>query len=66
VPLGIHKKDDEGRFRRERSDSKAKNLAADYPEFKNIPPETTLGQLEKKYGVESLDAVRREIKKRSK
>jgi hypothetical protein len=66
VPLGVHKKDDEGRFRRERSDSKAKNLAADYPEFAKVPPETTLGQLEKKYGVDSLDAVRRAIKKSSK
>jgi len=66
MPLGKHTKTDEGRFRKERSDSLAGNLAKDYPAFKDINPRTKLGTLEKKLGVTSVKAVVAELKKQSK
>lgn len=63
MPLGKHSKNESGRIRKERSDSLAGNLATDYPEFKDINPRTKLGTLEKKLGVESLDQVRKALRK---
>ena len=64
MPLGKHTKNDEGRFRRERGDSLAENLAEDYPEFNNVPPRTRLDTLRDRFGVDSLDEVRKELRKR--
>jgi hypothetical protein len=52
-----------GRFRRERADSLAKNLRCDYPEFNTVHGSTKLGTLERRFGVESLTAVRRALRK---
>jgi len=62
MPLGKHGKNNDGTIRKERSDSLAKNLAKDYSEFKNVPPQTKLGTLEKKFGVDSLSQVRKILK----
>ncbi len=64
MPLGKHQKTEQGRFRQERSDSKAKNLAKDYPEFAKIKPEKTLGEIKKQLGVDSLDQARKELRKK--
>jgi len=63
MALGKHKKTQEGRLRKERSDSLAINLATDYPEFKGLAPSTTLGTLEKKFGVSGVNQVRKALKK---
>ena len=63
MPLGKHQKTGKGRFRKERSDSLAGNLAKDYPEFNSINPRTKLGTLEKKFGVSSVNSVRKQLKK---
>jgi hypothetical protein len=63
MPLGEHSRTSKGRFREERSDAKAKNLAADYPEFKKLPPETTLGQVKKRLGTSSMDETRKSLRK---
>lgn len=64
MPLGKHQKTEKGRFRQERSDSKAKNLAKDYPEFAKINPEKTLGEIKKQLGVDSLDQALKELRKK--
>jgi hypothetical protein len=53
--LGEHSRNKDGRYRQERSDSKAKNLAKEYPEFKAVPPEKTYGQVKKQLGTASMD-----------
>ena len=63
MPLGKHQRTEKGTFRRERADSLAKNLRADYPEFEKVNGNTKLGTLEKKFGVNSLDKVRKELRK---
>lgn len=63
MPLGKHERTDAGRFRKERSDSKAKNLRQDYPEFNKVHGSTKLGTLEKKLGVDSLNKVREALRK---
>jgi len=55
MPLGKHQKTGKGQFRCERGDSLAKNLAQDYPEFRNVPPNTRLDTLRKRFDVDSLD-----------
>ena len=64
MPLGKHSKTNEGRYRKERGDSQAKNLAKDYPEFKKVAPSTRLDTLEKKFGVTDLAGVRKALKKK--
>ncbi len=63
MPLGKHSRTSKGTFRRERSDSKAKNLREDYPEFKKVHGSTELGTLKKRFGVDSLNKVREELRK---
>ncbi|HXL86206.1 MAG TPA: hypothetical protein VN927_03310 [Gemmatimonadaceae bacterium] len=61
--LGEHSRNKDGRYRQERSDSKAKNLAAEYPEFKSVPPEKTFGQIKKQLGTTSMDETRKALRK---
>jgi hypothetical protein len=63
MALGKHQKTSKGRFRRERSDSLAKNLRQEYPEFKKVRGDTKLGTLRDRFGVESLDEVRKALRK---
>lgn len=62
MPLGKHTRTERGTFRRERADSLAKHLRQDYPEFDHVHGNTKLGTLEKKFGVDSLNAVRKKLR----
>lgn len=68
MPLGEHSRNKDGRYRQERSDSKAKNLAKEYPEFKSVPPNKTYGQVKKQLGTTSMEdtltALRKQQRRR--
>ncbi|HTK30715.1 MAG TPA: hypothetical protein VL332_02035 [Candidatus Saccharimonadaceae bacterium] len=64
MALGKHQKTEEGKFRRERGDSLAGNLAKDYPEFEKVDPRTRLDTLRDRFGVETLSQVRKELRKK--
>ncbi len=63
MPLGKHSRTNQGTFRRERGDSLAKNLRQDYPEFRQVHGSTRLDTLKDKFGVDSLNAVRKQLRK---
>lgn len=63
MPLPQHKRTEVGSFRKARSDELAKNLAKDYPEFKDVRGDTKLGTLRKRFGVDSINEVRKELRK---
>ncbi|OYV63521.1 MAG: hypothetical protein B7X03_01240 [Parcubacteria group bacterium 21-58-10] len=65
MALGKHTRTGQGTFRRERSDSLVKNLKQEYPEFENVNGNTKLGTLREKFGVDSLDAVRKALRKQN-
>lgn len=56
-------RDKDGSFHKKRADTKVENLKRDYPEFKGINGNTHLGTLKEKFGTDSLDGVRRALKK---
>jgi hypothetical protein len=56
-------RDKDGEWREKRADTKVENLKADYPEFRHINGNTHLGTLKERFGVDSLDQVRRELRK---
>jgi hypothetical protein len=58
MALGKHERTESGRFRKERADSLAKNLAKEYPEFEQVHGSTKLGTLKDRFGVDSLNDVR--------
>jgi hypothetical protein len=62
MPLGKHSRTEKGAFRKERADSLAKHLREDYPEFNHVHGSTKLGTLEEKFGVNSLNAVRKKLR----
>jgi hypothetical protein len=62
MPLGKHQHTKHAGLRKERSDSKAKNLAQDYPEFKKVHGSTTLGALKERLDVDSLNQVRKKLR----
>jgi hypothetical protein len=64
MALGKHQRTQSGTFRRERSDSLAKNLRQDYPEFENVHGNTRLGTLRDEYGVDSLNKVREVLRRK--
>ena len=66
MALGKHERTESGRFRKERSDSLAKNLAKEYPEFDHVHGSTKLGTLKDRFGVDSLNDVREALRKSSK
>ena len=66
MALGRHERTEKGRFRRERSDTLAGTLAQEYAEFEGINPRKKLGTLKEEYGVDSLDALRRALRKEQK
>ena len=63
MPLDRHTRTKQGTFREERSDSLAKNLRQDYSEFNKVNGNTKLGTLKERFGVDSLNAVRKELRK---
>lgn len=62
MALGKHTRTSQGTFRRERADSLAKNLRKEYPEFDNVHGSTKLGTLKERFGVDSLNKVRQELR----
>jgi len=64
MPLGKHQHNDDGRFRRERGDSLARNLGKEYPELRKVDPRTKLETLRERFGVDSLNKVREALRKR--
>ncbi len=62
MALPQHERTLAGTFRRERADSLAGNLAKEYPEFRDVDPRTKLGTLEDRYGVDSLNGVRKALR----
>ena len=62
MALGKHQHTKHAGFRKERSDSKAKNLAQDYPEFNKVHGSTTLGTLKDRFEVDSLNQVRKVLR----
>lgn len=65
MALGKHTRTNKGTFRRERDDSLVKNLKKEYPEFADIHGNTKLGSLKDQFGVDSLNKVRQELRKRN-
>jgi hypothetical protein len=63
MSLQKHQRTDDGRFRRERSDSLVKNLKKEYPELKDINGNMKLGTLRERLGVDSLDQVLKILRK---
>ncbi len=59
-------RDDDGRIRAKRSDTKVSTLAEIYPEFRDLPPNKTLGDIERQVGTESLDQTRKALRDRNK
>lgn len=62
MPIPNRSRDKNGEWREKRADTKVENLKADYPEFRDINGNMHLGTLKEKYGVDSLDAVRRALR----
>lgn len=60
---GRHR-DQDGRIERKHGNTKIKNLKGDYPELKHFRNEDTLSDLRDRYGVDSLDALLRELRNR--
>jgi hypothetical protein len=63
MALGKHQRTESGRFRKERADSLAKNLATEYPEFERVHGSTKLGTLKERFGVDSLNEVREALRR---
>lgn len=63
MALGKHERTQAGTFRRERSDSLAKNLREEYPEFNKVHGSTKLGTLKSRFGADSLNEVREALRK---
>jgi hypothetical protein len=59
---GRHR-DDNGRISRKRGDTKIESLKDEYPELRPFPDEATLGQVRDQHGMDSLDALLRELRK---
>jgi hypothetical protein len=57
---GRHR-DADGRIERKHGNTKIKNLKDQYPELKSFRNEDTLGEVRDRYGVDSLDALLREL-----
>jgi hypothetical protein len=65
MSLSPHTRNKNGEFRRERADSLVKNLKKEYPEFRDVNGHTKLGTLKKEFGVDSLDDVRKALRKQN-
>lgn len=61
--LGKHERNEDGRFRKERSDSLIKNLKKEYHQLDDINGNTKLGTLLEKYNIDSLSQLLKKLKK---
>jgi len=61
--LDGRERNEDGRIDRKRGDTKIGNLKDLYPQLRNFSDELTLGELRDRYGVDSLDAVLRALRK---
>ena len=59
---GRHR-DKNGRIETKHGNTKMKNLKPDYPALNNFHNEDTLSQVEDRYGVDSLDALLKKVRK---
>jgi len=59
---GRHR-DKNGRIDEKHGNTKIKTLKPDYPELNNFHNEDTLSQVEDRYGVDSLDALLKKVRK---
>ncbi len=66
MALGKHERTQSGQFRHERADALAKNLAKEYPEFKEVHGSTKLGTLKERFGATSLNEVREALRNQNK
>ena len=57
-------RDENGRIRAKRSDTLVSTLAETYPEFRGLPQNKTLGDIERQLGTDSLDQTRRALRDR--
>ena len=62
MPLGKHSRNQDGTFRRERSDSTAGKLRGTYPEFNNVRSDAKLGNIKKSHGLPA-DAPINDVRK---
>lgn len=66
MALPKHTRNEDGAFRRERSDSLAGNLRKDYPEFEEFRSDAKLGNIKRELGLPEdapINTVRKEIRK---
>ena len=63
MSLPKHTRASSGAFRQENGNSRAKNLAKDYPEFNKVHPQTKLGTLREQSGETSINGVRDWLRK---
>ncbi len=57
--LDGRQRDEDGRIREKSGATKIKNLTGKYPELEVFSPEATLTGIRDRYGVKSLDEIRR-------
>jgi hypothetical protein len=55
-------RNEDGEFRKKRSDTKVQTLKQDYPQFENINGNMHLGTLKDKFNTDSLDGVLKGLK----
>ena len=60
--LDDRSRNNDGQIRRKRNDTLADTLAPRYPEFEGLPRGTTLGDLENRFGTNSLDETLRALR----
>ena len=63
MPIPNRSRDKDGEWREKRSDTKVETLKKDYPEFENINGNMKLGKLKEKFNLDSLDEVRKKLRK---
>lgn len=59
-------RDKNGEFEKKRADALVKNLKQEYPEFSKINGNMKLGTLKERFSVDSLDGVRKALRKEKK
>jgi len=63
MPIPNRSRDENGRFSEKRADTKVETLKQEYPEFQGINGNMHLGHLKEAFGTDSLDGVRRALRR---
>jgi hypothetical protein len=58
-------RNEDGSYRKKRSDTKVQTLKEDYPEFDSINGNTHLGTLKKQFNTDSLDGVLKALREQN-